>query len=51
MMYLIGKTLVHLGRLVERVIGYWFDTTGQALGKNVAPRDQYGSSDDAKDEW
>ena len=51
MTYLIGKTVIYLGRVMERVVGYWFVTTGQALGNNVAPKDQYGTSDDAKDEW
>ncbi|VAH11539.1 hypothetical protein VPH35_005302 [Triticum aestivum] len=49
--YLIGKVVVYLEPLVERVMGYWFVTTGQPLGNNVAPKDQYGSSDDAKDDW
>lgn len=31
-------------------MGYWFVTTGQALGNNVAPKDQYGTSYDPKDE-
>ncbi|XBJ28151.1 hypothetical protein VPH35_005303 [Triticum aestivum] len=51
MRYLIGKIVVYLEPLVERVMGYWFVTTGQPLGKNVAAKDQYGSSNDAKDDW
>lgn len=51
MRYLIGKTVIYLGRILERVMGYWFVTTGQALGNNVAPKDQYGTSYDPKDEW
>lgn len=39
----------YLEWLVERVIRYWFVTTGQALGNNIAPKDQYGSSSEAKD--
>ncbi|KAM3278384.1 hypothetical protein ACQJBY_045942 [Aegilops geniculata] len=50
MTYLTGKTVIYLGRVMERVVGYWFVTTGQALGNNVEPKDQYGTSDDAKDE-
>ncbi|VAH23682.1 unnamed protein product [Triticum turgidum subsp. durum] len=51
MRYLIGKIVVYLATLVERVMGCWFVTTGQPLGKNVAAKDQYGSSNDAKDDW
>jgi hypothetical protein len=41
--------MVYLEWLVERVIGYWFVTSGKALGSNDAPKDQNGSSDEAND--
>ncbi|KAM0871711.1 hypothetical protein ACQ4PT_039197 [Festuca glaucescens] len=47
--FLIGNTMVYLEWLVERVIGYWFVTSGKALGSNAASKDQNGSSDEAND--
>ncbi|XP_047044872.1 probable E3 ubiquitin ligase SUD1 isoform X1 [Lolium rigidum] len=47
--FLISNTMVYLEWLVERVIGYWFVTSGKALGSNDAPKDQNGSSDEAND--
>ncbi|XP_044984994.1 probable E3 ubiquitin ligase SUD1 isoform X2 [Hordeum vulgare subsp. vulgare] len=51
MTYLIGKTVIYLGHVMERVVGYWSITAGQALGDNVPSKDQYDTCDDAKDEW
>nr|XP_051210612.1 probable E3 ubiquitin ligase SUD1 isoform X2 [Lolium perenne] len=47
--FLISNTMVYLEWLVERVIGYWFVTSGKDLGSNVAPKDHNGSSDEAND--
>uniref|UniRef100_A0ACD5TYY2 Uncharacterized protein n=1 Tax=Avena sativa TaxID=4498 RepID=A0ACD5TYY2_AVESA len=49
MNFLIGNTIVYLERLVERAIGYWFVTSGQAIGNNVEPKDQNVSSDEANE--
>ncbi|KAM0905658.1 hypothetical protein ACQ4PT_017253 [Festuca glaucescens] len=47
--FLISNSIVYLECLVERVIGYWFVTSGKALGSSAAPKDQNGSSDEAND--
>ena len=49
MRFFTRDKVVYLKWLVERVMGYWFGTTGQALGNNVAPKDQHGSSHEAKE--
>jgi hypothetical protein len=49
MLFLIGNTVLYLEWLVERVTLNWFVTAGEALGNNVARKDQYGSSDEVND--
>jgi hypothetical protein len=49
MLFLIGNTVLYLQWLVEKVTLNWFVTAGEALGNNVARKDQYGSSDEVND--
>jgi hypothetical protein len=47
--FLIGNTVLYLEWLVERATLNWFATAGEAIGNNVTPRDQCGSSDEVND--